>query len=112
MKLSSCIYFIAWSFIHRPEDIKPELHLNVKNFLFDCECLLHMTTNCIFFLILIHTINDVDEPNEWAYGLDDDDDKMIDITDDTTGQVHELARQNSTIYVNEVGHSPDLHENV
>jgi len=72
----------------RPEDIKPELHLNVKNFLFDYE------------------------PNEWAYGLDEDEDKMIDITDDTTGQVHELAQQNSTIYVNEVGHSPDMHENV
>lgn len=37
---------------------------------------------------------------------------MIDITDDTTGQVHELARQYSSIYVNETGHSPDLHENV
>lgn len=63
-------------------------------------------------MIVSRTINNVDEPNEWAYGLDEDEDKMIDITDDTTGQVHKLAQQNSTIYVNEVGHSPDMRENV
>ena len=71
-----------------------------------------MTTIALFLMIVSRTINNVDEPNEWAYGLDEDEDKMIDITDDTTGQVHELAQQNSTIYVNEVGHSPDMHENV
>lgn len=54
----------------------------------------------------------LDEPNEWAYGIDGENKKVIDITDDFTGQLHDLARQHSAIYVNEVGHSPDLHENV
>ena len=53
-----------------------------------------------------------DEPNEWAYGMDGEEGKMIDITDDSTGQVHSLARNHTSIYVNEVGHSSDLHENV
>jgi hypothetical protein len=76
-------------------------------------------------LLLYHLHFVSDEPSEWLYEIDEperskrarnEDGKkrkmMIDITDDTTGQVHELARQYSSIYVNETGHSPDLHENV
>ena len=38
--------------------------------------------------------------------------QMIDITDDTTGEVHSLARQHTPPYVNEVGHNTKLHRNV
>ena len=38
--------------------------------------------------------------------------QTIDITDDATGEVHQLARQHTPIYVNEVGHNPKLHPNV
>ena len=38
--------------------------------------------------------------------------QMIDITDDTTGEVHSLARQHTPPYVNEVGHNSKLHRNV
>ena len=38
--------------------------------------------------------------------------QMIDITDDATGEVHALARGHTPIYVNEVGHNPNLHRNV
>jgi hypothetical protein len=107
----------------RPEDRKPELHLNIKNFLFECERLIPLST--LFALIqpsysFFATLY-LDEPNEWAYAIGDEEKltlkheqerkMMIDITDDTTGQVHELARQHSSIYVNEVGHT-DLPENV
>ena len=97
---------------NRPEDIKPELHLNVKNFLFDCEfCFIHMiAAHMLFDLTSIEICPD--EPNEWAYGMHEEEGKMIDITDDSTGQVHSLARKHTSIYVNEVGHSPDLYENV
>jgi len=37
---------------------------------------------------------------------------MIDITDDKTGEVHELAKKHTPIYVNEVGHNNKLHRNV
>lgn len=67
----------------------------------------------------------LDEPSEWQYEIDEPVERtkrarnengkqrkmMIDITDDATGQVHELAQQYSSIYVNEIGHT-DLHENV
>ncbi|KAL3803491.1 hypothetical protein HJC23_014039 [Cyclotella cryptica] len=72
----------------RPEDRKPELHFIMKNFLCDYE------------------------PHEWAYSTDENGNTFIDITDDTTGQIHDLARQHTSVYVNEVGHVSDLHENV
>lgn len=36
----------------------------------------------------------------------------MDITDDTTGKVHSLAREHTPPYVNEVGHNKKLHSNV
>lgn len=38
--------------------------------------------------------------------------QMVDITDDATGEVHALARAHTPVYVNEVGHNPNLHRNV
>lgn len=38
--------------------------------------------------------------------------QMIDITDDSTGKVHSLAREHTPIYVNETGHNKELHANV
>ncbi|KAL7521142.1 hypothetical protein ACHAWX_005840 [Stephanocyclus meneghinianus] len=72
----------------RPEDRKSEIHFNMKNFIFDYE------------------------PHEWAYSTDEKGNTFVDITDDTTGQIHELARQHTSVYVNEVGHVSGLHENV
>lgn len=38
--------------------------------------------------------------------------QTIDICDEATGEVHQLAREHTPIYVNEVGHNPKLHANV
>lgn len=38
--------------------------------------------------------------------------QLVDITDDATGELHELAKKHATIYVNEVGHNANLHANV
>ena len=54
----------------------------------------------------------LDAPNEWAYGIHGEEGTIIDITDDSSGEIHSIAKQHSAIYVNEVGHLPDLHENV
>ena len=37
---------------------------------------------------------------------------MSDITDDTTGTPHEIARQNISMYVNETGGDPKLKQTV
>jgi len=75
-----------------PSDLKWETLYDVKNFIFDFE------------------------PSRWNYGLDKPDvdgrKMMLDITDDITGDTHREARENISMYVNEVGHSPDLKMNV
>ena len=38
--------------------------------------------------------------------------QVVDFTDDTTGTPHEVAKANMSMYVNEVGHNPQLVENV
>ena len=74
----------------RAEDRKINLHFDFKNF--------------------IHNY----EPSEWSYEVPE---KMlghrqiVDITDDTTGEVHSIAKKHTPIYVNEVGNNPDLHSN-
>jgi hypothetical protein len=76
---------------HRREDVKDNLHYEIKNFIFDYE------------------------PSEWSYGISEKRlgrDQAVDITDDATGEVHSIARQNTPIYVNEVGHDKKLHCNV
>ena len=63
-------------------------------------------------ILTIDRTSALDEPHEWAYSTDEKGNVLIDITDDTTGQIHDIARQNTSVYVNEVGHASDLHENV
>jgi hypothetical protein len=85
----------------------------MKNFIFDCESLVFCLFTVPFnFLKLASEICALDEPHEWAYSTDGKGNTFIDITDDTTGQIHDLARQHTSVYVNEVGHASNLHENV
>lgn len=85
----------------------------MKNFIFDCESLMFSLFVVHFsFLKLASEIFALDEPHEWAYSTDEKGNTFVDITDDTTGQIHELARQHTSVYVNEVGHVSGLHENV
>ena len=75
----------------RPEDRKTNLHFDFKNF--------------------IHNY----EPSEWSYEVPEQKlnrCQIVDITDDTTGEVHSLAKKHTPIYVNEVGHNSKLHSNV
>ena len=76
-----------------PKDRKMKLHFDFKNFIQNYE------------------------PSEWSYEVPEQmcgkcGSQYIDITDDTTGEVHSLARQHTPIYVNEVGHDKKLHSNV
>ena len=50
----------------------------------------------------------------WSYGLDDssEDRLVLDISDDGTGETHLRARENIPMHVNEVGHNPELQQNV
>jgi len=76
---------------HRPEDRKIKLHFDIKNFIQNFE------------------------PSEWSYEVPEElmeCPQMVDITDDNTGEVHELAKKHTPIYVNEVGHNTKLHRNV
>lgn len=68
--------------------------------------------NCLPCIMIACHLSD--EPHEWAYSLGHETTEMeiIDITDGSTGQIHNIAKQHTSIYVNEVGHSNDLHENV
>jgi len=76
---------------HRPGDRKTNLHFDFKNF--------------------IHNF----EPSEWSYEVPEpmlNQSQIIDITDDHTGEVHSLAKSHTPIYVNEIGHNPELQSNV
>lgn len=44
--------------------------------------------------------------------LHNDQPTVIDITDDATGAPHDIAESHMSMYVNEVGHNPDLVENI
>lgn len=73
------------------EDRKIEIIFDVKNFLFSFE------------------------PGMWSFGVPEKilgRDQVIDITDDLTGEPHEEARRNLTMYVNEVGHNHSLRESI
>ncbi len=51
----------------------------------------------------------------WSFGVPEKilgREQVIDITDDITGEPHEDARKNLTMYVNEVGHNQSLHETI
>jgi hypothetical protein len=55
------------------------------------------------------------EPSSWGFSVEEtihDHEQTVDITDDGTGEPHEIARQNIPMYVNEAGHGSELHENV
>jgi len=70
------------------EDIKTTLQFNLKEFIFSCV------------------------PNEWSYGVSDEEDLCYDITDDATGDPHISAQAQLPIYINEVGHNQSLEQNV
>ena len=70
-----------------PEDRKIELHFDFKSFIFG------------------------HEPSGWSFGLEEKllgKAQVLDITDDYTGEPHETAKSFIAMYVNEVGHSPEL----
>jgi len=76
---------------HRPGDRETNLHFDFKNF--------------------IHNF----EPSVWSYEVPEPMLKkrqIIDITDDHTGELHSLAKNHTPIYVNEIGHNPELRSNV
>jgi hypothetical protein len=55
------------------------------------------------------------EPNEWSFGVSEKlcgQSQIIDITDDLTGEPHEIAKQNIPMYVNEIGHNKTLKHTV
>ncbi|KAL9178426.1 hypothetical protein ACHAXT_003756 [Thalassiosira profunda] len=74
---------------HRPEDRKPLLHFDFKNFVYN------------------------NEPSEWSYEVPEElngERQMVDITNEW-GVVHAAAAQHPSIYVNEVGCNPNLRAN-
>jgi hypothetical protein len=51
----------------------------------------------------------------WSFGVAEtiyDRDQEVDITDDLTGEPHDIARRNIPMYVNEKGHNPSLKETI
>lgn len=55
------------------------------------------------------------EPSMWSFDASDNFKKpphVIDVTDDSTGEPHDNAKSNVCLYMNEIGHSKDLHQNV
>eukprot|EP00978_Attheya_sp_CCMP212_P016092 scaffold41913_cov54-Attheya_sp.AAC.5 len=75
----------------QPEDRKIDVVYEMKNFIFSLE------------------------PSSWGFSVEEtihDHEQTVDITDDGTGEPHEIARQNIPMYVNEAGHGSELHENV
>ena len=55
------------------------------------------------------------EPSSWRFDVEElinGHPQVVDFTDDTTGTPHEAAKANMSKYVNEVGHNPQLVENV
>jgi hypothetical protein len=76
----------------RKIDRKPNLHFDIKTFLFG------------------------HKPSEWCFGVNEklfgQEEQLVDITDDCTGNTHDIARVNIPMYVNEVGHNKKLVHNV
>ena len=76
--------------ISHVEDRKMELHFQAKSFIFGFE------------------------PAMWGFGVQENiwgREQTVDITDDVTGEPHDMAQRNLPMYVNEVGHS-NLEETV
>lgn len=74
-----------------PTDRKTEFEFSIKSFVF------------------------ADHPGEWGFGVSEQirgSNQTIDITDDATGEPHRNACQQIPMYVNEVGYSRDLKQNV
>jgi len=75
----------------RRSDRKPQLHYDIKNFIFS------------------------NEVSEWGFDVREDlkgDEQVADVTDDTTGMPHHIATQNISMYVNETGGDPELKQTV
>ena len=55
------------------------------------------------------------EPSGWVFDVPEkfkDHHQVVDLTDDSTGEPHKVAKSNIAMYVNEVGHGRKLVENV
>jgi hypothetical protein len=75
----------------RRSDRKLQLHYDLKNFVFS------------------------NEVSEWGFDVVEDlngHEQVADVTDDTTGMPHCVAKQNISMYVNETGGDPDLKQTV
>ena len=75
----------------RRSDRKPQLLYDIKNFIFS------------------------NEVCEWGFDVREDlkgDEQVADVTDDTTGMPHHVAKQNISMYVNETGGDPELKQTV
>lgn len=55
------------------------------------------------------------EPGGWSFAVEEKlrgDEQIIDVTEDFTGEPHTCAQEHVPMYVNEVGHSKELVQNV
>ena len=76
----------------RKEDRKTKAEFDIKSFIFN------------------------HEPSGWSFGVNEKlfpwQEQMVDITDDLTGDTHQLAQNELAMHVNEVGHDKTLTQNV
>ena len=75
----------------RRSDRKTQLHYDIKNFVFS------------------------NETSEWGFDIVEDlngEEQVADVTDDSTGMPHHVAKQNISMYVNETGGNPELKQTV
>ena len=76
----------------RKQDRKTKAEFDVKSFIFD------------------------HEPGVWSFGVHEQlfpgQEQIVDITDDVTGDTHQLAQHGLAMHVNEVGHDKTLKQNV
>ena len=90
-KLCCCYSSVALLLLSNRIDRKLEKHFEFKAFIFSFE------------------------PSEWCFGVEESLDgnaRIIDVTDDLTGEPHEIAKQNIPMYVNEIGHNKNYKQNV
>jgi hypothetical protein len=76
----------------RKQDRKTKAEFDVKSFIFS------------------------NEPSGWSFGVTEDlfglYEQLVDITDDVTGNAHQIAQNELAMYVNEVGHCKSLTKNI
>ena len=88
--ISVYLFLAELTFFYIP-DRKTALNFNLKSFIFSSE------------------------PYQWCFGVSElrvDGLQIIDITDDTTGSPHDIAKRNIPMYINEVGSDRNRKRNV